>query len=81
MGARCATTRPRGTRNRIQPKPERQLTIQRAMSGIHPMLRLAGWWLEDAGFPQGTRVLVKVGKRKLVITPEAPPHHAATPAP
>lgn len=47
----------------------RQLTVSR--TGDYrkpvPLLRLQGQWLERAGFPAGSRVVVKVQKGRLVI--------------
>jgi hypothetical protein len=35
----------------------------------HPILTLAGFWLGDAGFPPGTRVMVHMLRRgKIVLT-------------
>ena len=53
-------------------KPERFLTVQlvpEAWPCKTPWLRLRGKWLAAAGFPQQTRVKVRVMKGCLVITP------------
>ena len=34
-----------------------------------PLLRLKGKWLDDAGFPAGSRVVVKVEEQRLTVIP------------
>jgi len=34
-----------------------------------PLLRLQGKWLHDAGFPAGSRVVVRVENRRLTVVP------------
>ncbi len=62
--------------------PERRVTIQqssryRGLSArtrtdppLYPWLKLAGRWLELAGFEAGQRVKVTVEDNRLVITPD-----------
>ena len=54
-------------------KPERFLTVQTNPESYPrqtPWLRLRGNWLTAAGFPQHTRVKVRIMQGCLVITPE-----------
>ncbi|PVX97698.1 SymE family type I addiction module toxin [Paraburkholderia unamae] len=62
--------------------PERRVTIQqswryRRLSArtrtdppLYPWIKLAGRWLEQAGFEAGQRVRVSVEHQRLVITPD-----------
>lgn len=53
------TYQPRAPRSRFEPAREQ----------VVPFLRLGGLWLEDAGFPIGSRVRVEVEAGRLVVTP------------
>jgi toxic protein SymE len=64
--------------------PERRATVQQLMRWrpspkpgrdwrtptFFPWLRIAGMWLEQAGFPPGQRVRIEVQYGRLVITPD-----------
>ena len=52
----------------------RNLTVGRSTGRDHqaPFLRLEGRWLWKAGFPVGSKVLVAVAERRLLIEPESP---------
>jgi hypothetical protein len=54
---------------------ERRMTVLNRMRGyaLVPEIRLAGTWLELAGFTPGTRVKVAVRPGRLVVTVAAPP--------
>ncbi|MDR5881007.1 SymE family type I addiction module toxin [Caballeronia sp. LZ032] len=43
---------------------------QRKEPPIYPWLKLAGRWIEQAGFSPGQRVKINVGHGRLVITAE-----------
>jgi toxic protein SymE len=51
---------------RPEPKPGRDWRTPR----FFPWLRIAGMWLERAGFPPGQRVRIEVEHGRLVITPD-----------
>ncbi len=51
---------------RPSPKPGRPWRTPR----FFPWLRIAGMWLEQAGFPPGQRVRIEVEHGRLVITPD-----------
>jgi toxic protein SymE len=64
--------------------PERHATVQQIMRWrpspkpgrdwrtptFFPWLRIAGMWLEQAGFPPGQRVRIEIQHGRLVITPD-----------
>jgi toxic protein SymE len=68
--------------NASRAHPERWITIQQSLRyrslgartrtdpPLYPWLKLAGRWLELAGFEAGQRVKVTVEDNRLVITPD-----------
>jgi hypothetical protein len=53
----------------------RQLTVtNRSQHGAFvPQVRMSGWWLEQAGFPAGSRLAIHVERCRLVVTVTARP--------
>lgn len=70
--------------NALHAHPERHATVQELMRWrpaskpgrpwrtprFFPWLRIAGMWLEQAGFPPGQRVRIQVEHGRLVTTPD-----------
>jgi toxic protein SymE len=70
--------------NALRAHPERRATVQQIMRWrpepkpgrdwrtptFFPWLRIAGMWLEQAGFEPGQRVRIQVEHGRLVITPD-----------
>ena len=59
----------------VKPKHIRHLTVgylSGATRGRPAHIRIIGRWVEEAGFPEGTKVDVEVSKDRIVIRPAVP---------